>query len=221
MTPKIVLRSGERFGRWVLVRESEYLWGRRAWTCRCDCGNEAVVAQGAIRAGRSRSCGCLHREELSARLTTHGGTNTPEHRAWKDMKGRCLNPDHEEYRNYGARGISVCSEWLDSFPNFLRDMGHRPSPKHSVDRYPNNDGNYEPRNCRWGTDKEQQNNTRRNRLLTVKGKTQTLQQWAEEFGISNMTLSSRLRLGWSVENAVTLPIINNHGGRKSLHANPA
>jgi hypothetical protein len=104
-----------------------------------------------------------------------------EHDAWRGMLARCRNPRHPSYKNYGGRGITACERW-NSFENFLDDMGKRPSPKHSLDRIDNN-GNYEPGNCRWATRREQANNTRMNRFVTFDGRTMTLAQWARETGI--------------------------------------
>lgn len=108
------------------------------------------------------------------------------------MKQRCLNPKHEAYHNYGGRGITICERWKKSFKAFLKDMGRRPTPKHTLDRHPNNDGNYEPGNCRWATRKEQCNNYRCNQVVEFNGKSQTLTQWAEELGIKAVTLHARL-----------------------------
>ncbi|HEY9737554.1 MAG TPA: hypothetical protein V6D06_14770 [Trichocoleus sp.] len=121
------------------------------------------------------------------------------------MKSRCHNPNNAAYDRYGGRGIVVCDRWRESFENFYADMGPRPSEQHSIDRI-NNDGNYEPGNCRWATDKQQSRNTRRNRLLTYNGETLFLDEWAERLSISKHTLQTRLWRGWSVEEAFETPI---------------
>ena len=110
------------------------------------------------------------------------------------------------YANYGGRGITVCDRWLNSFENFLADMGECPEGL-SIDRFPDNDGNYEPRNCRWATAKEQQRNRRNNSILTIGFRTQCISAWSEESGIASKTISQRiLKLGWSPEDAVFTPV---------------
>ena len=119
------------------------------------------------------------------------------------MLSRCTNASVPSYRDYGARGIKVCTEW-HQFENFLRDMGERPN-NHSIDRI-ENDGNYEPSNCRWSTRSEQNNNRRSSALVTFKGKTQTLAKWSSEIGFSHDVIGYRLRSGWSVQRALTTPV---------------
>lgn len=142
----------------------------------------------------------------------HNMSRTPEHRAWQQMKGRCTNPNRSRSDRYVGRGISVCQRWIHSFENFFADMGPRPSPKHSLDRI-NNDGNYTPENCKWSTQKEQQNNTSRNRLITFQGQTKSESEWARHIGIRHGTLLQRLRYGWSLEKALTTPRLKPNSTR--------
>lgn len=132
------------------------------------------------------------------------GNRAPEYGAWSNMIQRCHHPPHPYYKYYGARGITVCNEWRNSFEKFIADMGLRPSPKHSLDRI-DNAGNYEPGNCRWATSMEQMSNTRRNRLITFRGKTQHRAAWARELGMYENTISQRIAKGWPVELALTTP----------------
>jgi hypothetical protein len=138
-------------------------------------------------------------------MTTHALSRIDEYRIWASMKNRCHNPRDQGYAGYGGRGIQVCPRWRDSFENFIADMGRRPSKKHSIDRI-ENAGDYEPSNCRWATWKEQNNNLRTNRLLTLRGTTKTIHQWADEKGVDAKTLDARLRDGWSVEATLTRPV---------------
>lgn len=142
-----------------------------------------------------------HPKRLAA-ITTHGLTNTTEYGVWAGMLSRCYSKNRACYKDYGGRGITVCDRWRNSFKAFLEDMKKRPSLKHSIDRWPNNDGNYEPGNCRWATPEEQHNNTRSNRLLTFEGQTMTLSQWANKKGISKSGLRYRLNGGMSVGEAL-------------------
>ena len=117
------------------------------------------------------------------------------------MNDRCSNPRNKDYKNYGGRGIEVCARWR-SFANFLTDMGPRPGPGYSIDRYPNTNGNYESNNCQWATTKQQNRNTRRNHLITFNGKTQCLSAWAEETSLPWDRILWRLNNGWSIERAL-------------------
>ena len=131
-------------------------------------------------------------------------TDYPEYPIWKQMRRRCSIPTHPKYHLYGARGIRVCDRWNDSFVAFYADMGPRPSPAHSIDRIDNN-GHYTANNCRWATRQQQGRNTRRNRLLTLDGRTMCVQDWSDETGIHTRTIRTRLDRGWSIERALTTP----------------
>lgn len=196
-TPDIV---GKKFNRLLVL--GLYSNGRRTEaSVRCDCGKELTVAAYKVRSGHTRSCGCLKIEELITRRKTHGLSSSPGYDAWALMIRRCTNPRSDAYPNYGGRGIRVCERWL-SFDNFLADMGERP-PGKTLDRYPDNNGNYEPSNCRWATSMEQNNNTRRNRLIEYNGRCQTIGAWATELGVHRNTLTARIERGEPLQHAMS------------------
>ena len=139
------------------------------------------------------------------RLITHGMSGTPEYQAWIDIKHRCFNPNHKRYSDYGGRGISMCDRWKNSFEDFLADMGSRPTAKHSLDRIDNN-ADYSPKNCKWSTKAEQDNNKRNNHLITIDDVTLTIAQWAKKMGFGKKVIGDRLKLGWSEFDAVMTPV---------------
>lgn len=135
----------------------------------------------------------------------HGMNKSPEHRAWVGMKQRCLNPKKREYKHYGGRGITVAPQWIHSFTTFLADVGPRPSPAHSLDRFPDNNGNYEPGNVRWATQQQQVENTRCARMVTIGARTQTISAWEREMGLPKGMVRSREVRGWTIEEAIITP----------------
>jgi hypothetical protein len=134
------------------------------------------------------------------------GRRGPEYEAWRSAKKRCYCQTHKKFPRYGGRGIVMCDRWLTSFDNFLLDMGRRPSPEHSLDRWPDNDGHYEKDNCRWATAAQQNTNTSSNVVLEFQGKRQCVLHWARELGIKATLIYNRLEYGWSVERALTEPV---------------
>ena len=197
---KQTIKKEDKYNRLTAIRFDHKKGNHQYWLFRCDCGNKKVIEVSSVKIGATKSCGCLKKEMLINKNTTHGMTKTREYVAWYHMKRRCYNKNYKKYKNWGGRGITVCNRWL-KFENFYKDMGKRPA-RTSIDRIDNN-GNYEPNNCRWATVKEQNNNRRSNRLLTFNRKTQNITQWTNELGINRSTLYSRLRYGWSVEKALT------------------
>lgn len=194
-------QPGERYGRLVL-ESSE---GMARWRCRCDCGAVHVAIVTDMRAGKTRSCGCLRREATATAQREHGykpkgQRPIPEYEIWQAAKRRCDNPKHPQAHRYSERGIRMCDRWLHDFPAFLADMGPRPSTAHSIERI-DQDGPYSPENCRWASRTEQQRNTSQNRLLTHDGETRTLAEWAEARGIRYGRLYYRLTHGWTPERA--------------------
>lgn len=206
--------TGTKFGRLLVIRRAKNRNKESTcWLCVCDCGEERIVYSQSLRSGYTKSCGCLQRDVARGHRfgLRHGMHGTSEYRSWRSMKMRCLLPTYRQYQHYGGRGIAVCDSWM-KFENFFSDMGFKPTPLHSIDRI-DNDGDYEPRNCRWATDVEQNRNKRPNtrirngnHLLTFKGETMPLIAWAERVGISRITLGSRLKHGWSAERALSEPV---------------
>jgi hypothetical protein len=167
---------GKQFNRLTVINRSEpsrNKCGYALWVCECICGKLTIVTSSRLRKGTTKSCGCLVKDQspINGKLsrTTHGYSRHPSgtYGVWAHMKDRCLNPNCEKFKDYGGRGITICKRWL-KFQNFLKDMGEKPKGL-SIDRI-NNDGNYNKRNCRWATPKQQQNNTRlsKRKCLTKK-----------------------------------------------------
>ncbi len=148
----------------VIERAGSDRHGKLVWLCHCACGQERVVVGSDLRAGKTRSCGCYQWQRAAVANTRHGHTlqrkRTPTYRSWTAMNTRCSNTKSQDWRRYGGRGIEVCPEWRHSFAAFLRDMGPRPSRTYSIDRI-DNDGHYEPGNCRWATPFVQARNHRK------------------------------------------------------------
>jgi hypothetical protein len=204
--PHITTQVGDKFNRWTVISDSFFVRNQRVVQCRCDCGTEKPVRLGRLHKGESRSCGCLQVEEL----TTHGHTanairkDSNEYWIWNSMRQRAINPKHKQYADYGGRGIGLCERWL-KFENFYADMGPRPSKGHSIERKENDKG-YEPSNCRWATRTEQNQNKRNNRFITANGETLCLAEWARRLNCINSTILGRIKMGWSEEKAVTVPV---------------
>jgi hypothetical protein len=194
--------TGKRFGRLVIGERAENIGRHVMWWAQCDCGLKTVVRGAHLVAGRIKSCGC-YRRDFKPR-TTHGAHGTPEWRSWSKMRQRCLDPNNNEYPNYGGRGIGFCVRW-DEFQNFLDDMGKKPTLKHSIERL-DNDADYGPANCIWADADTQANNKRNTKRYHFRGDVKTLPQWAAEYQLPSKTLWSRLREGWTFERAVLTPL---------------
>lgn len=187
---------GERFGRLTV-----FFAKGRSRKCRCDCGNEITVGRAsALTSGNTTSCGCLRNELTRTRFKKHGACRTPIYAVWSGMIQRCENHKNKKFDRYGGRGIFVCKEWRESFDVFFRDMGNPPNGC-SLDRI-DNDGPYSPSNCRWANHKTQSRNKGNNRIITLQGRSLTVSEWAEERGISQRTILTRLRIGWDGSRAV-------------------
>lgn len=191
--------TGMSFSRLTVIGEAR----KHYWLCRCECGVEKSIYQSNLISGRTRSCGCLNRENLNVK-GTHRKTGTEAYRVWAAMKARCYRVTSKDYPNWGGRGITVCDRWKNSFENFLEDMGDRP-PGFTIDRIDVN-GNYEPGNCRWATKEQQSRNKTNNHVITFNGESACISEWAERVGIKYFTICSRLASGWTVEDSLTIPI---------------
>lgn len=190
--------TGKRFERLVVVERTANNKRQPVWICKCDCGNYTKVQSSNLKSGNVRSCGCLAKEIKPS--LTHGLHGTRLYEIWHGMKQRCYLPTVKPYKNYGGRGIKVCDEWKNDFMSFYNwaiTNGYREYL--TLDRI-DNDGNYEPNNCRWITRKEQSNNKRTNRYITYNGKTHTLSQWCEILGVKRHILKYRLN-HWGIDRA--------------------
>ena len=204
---------GHRFGRLTVLQRAFSKPNKGIfWLCRCDCDSEATVLGSKLLNGHTRSCGCLRRNMM----TTHGhsgnGKNrkrSPTYQSWQNMISRCTQPSNPAFEHYKKRKITVCDQWRD-FKYFLADMGERPEGM-TLDRIDNN-GNYEPKNCRWATKREQANNRITNNVFLYSGKEYTLADLARTTGTSKDTLRVRLVRpgGWTVKDAVETPTIPRH-----------
>ena len=189
--------TGQKFGRLIAIEKTDRRSGKGSivWKCKCDCGKETFVSSSSLRSGNTQSCGCLNKELV----TTHGMKNTSEYRSWQSMKDRCYNPNYNQFKDYGGRGIIVCDRWKDSFENFFSDMGPKPSNKHSIDRI-DNDGNYELGNCKWSTAREQVRNRRHQRdvkLIDPEGQEYLIaggliKQFCKDTGLDSSNINSVL-----------------------------
>lgn len=197
---------GRTFGRLLVIERAPHCENRPHWRCRCECSQVVVISAKHLRNNNTRSCGCLKRETTRDRNMKHGltiGKNRPPcYRIWANAKSRCFDRNNPAFSHYGGRGITMCAEWANDFLAFVRDMGPRPSSAHSLDRV-NNDGNYEPTNCRWATRIEQLNNTRRNRAIVVRGEhIKSIAIASQIFGVNYRWLRDRIARGMSPERAI-------------------
>lgn len=199
--------TGKRFGKWIVICRAPDKLGTEdiaMWKCICDCGTVRDVRGYTLRHGMSRSCGCVKKEGTHF---THGKSYHPLYGVWQRMKGCTESETHQDYKYYGAKGIRVYTGWLEDFENFYKwaiDNGYREGLE--IDRI-NNDGNYEPSNCRWATRTEQMNNTSRTHRIVYDGESHTLSEWSDLVGIPHAILYSRLfYYKWSPEKTLTTPV---------------
>lgn len=200
---KSVNIADQKFSRLHAIKlHSRDKHNRERWLFKCDCGQEKIIDKSSVKTGKTKSCGCLQLENNKIVGITHNRSKTREFKIWLGIKKRCLDKNHSTHKEYGGRGIIICDKWKDSFENFLVDMGESPSNFHSIDRI-NNNGNYESSNCRWATRKEQQNNCRRNRIISYKGDNYTLSNLCDKLGLKYQLVYDRVtKLQWTIEEAV-------------------
>lgn len=189
MMSRIDVKVGDVYGRLTVLHE---IGGYpRKFECLCSCGNKTDKYLSNLRnsgeRGSTKSCGCIRSETTIARNLVHGLAGTPEHEVWCGIKKRCGDKNSKDYVNYGGRGIGICAEWSESFESFLSHVGSRPSPQHSIDRFPNNDGNYEPGNVRWATRTDQNRNTRVSRMVEIDGAIKCVSEWDSLFSESGVS----------------------------------
>lgn len=207
--------TNQKFGRLLALNPTDKRkHGGVVWFCKCDCGNFTEVKSSSLICGETKSCGCLYLEMPKSKK--HGMNETRIYKIFTAMHQRCSNPNNPEYHNYGGRGIRVCNEWTgeSGFVNFYDwALKNGYDCTLTIDRV-NNDGNYEPSNCKWSTFIRQQNNKRTNHNLTYLGKTQSIADWAREVGLEYNTLRARIcKYGWSVEGALTIPVDESRSRR--------
>lgn len=223
---KFIDLSGQRFGfLTVLRRDGNHMRkykskrdrkGPILWLCRCDCGQEIRARSDLLIRGRRKSCamnGHKNMEYLKDLPRSPRHDAPSEYSTWEHMLRRCYYKKDDKYSIYGARGITVCERWRTSFLSFLADMGRKPTPQHTIDRK-NNDGNYEPANCRWATAKEQGRNLRRSVYVEYNGERQLLMDVADRAGLNRAVIYGRLKMGWSLEDSLTTPVRPRRKNRK-------
>lgn len=205
---KCIDLTGQKFGRLTVIKRAENKGTRATWLCKCDCGNELIVVGKNLRTGNTKSCGCYQQDIAREAQTKHKGSNTRLYGVWACMIQRCSNPNNCSYKRYGARGIKVYEEWFDFvvFQNWALQNGY--ADNLSIDRIDVN-GNYEPSNCRWATQKEQCQNTRKNHNITINGETHCINEWARIYNIKREIIKDRILRGWDEVKAVITPKISN------------
>jgi len=203
--------TGQKFFCWTVIKLSFRIGKKSYWECRCDCGTIRVVQEYDLKNKEGQTCGCLKNKGKPKKIKIthkinelHGMSSWPEHKVWRNMKGRCYNRNDQAFADYGGRGIEVCESWRNSFTNFITDMGRRPSSDYSIDRI-DNDKNYEKGNCKWSTHSQQAGNRRKKRILTFDGKSLTLAQLARIAGIKYNKLLQRLNENWPSKPAAIVP----------------
>lgn len=197
--------TGMEFGRLTVLSMSDEKQGKKyKWLCQCSCGNLTIKAGADMKKGNTKSCGCLAKELSPTWAIKHGMSSTKEYAAWAAMIDRCNREGNEYFSKYGGRGVEVCEDWLNNFEAFMLDMGKAPTKTHSLERI-DNDGNYEPSNCKWGTKQEQSQNRSNTVWIEYNGETKCLAEWARTIGVSSATFRHRV-LKFGIELAMTMSL---------------
>jgi hypothetical protein len=219
---KLEISKNMKFGRLTVIKEVENHrtpsgQTKRKIKCRCNCGTKVEVLLASLIRGNTKSCGCYQIElvkEKGRLKSEKSGNKHPYYNTYSNMLKRCYNEDNPDYKRWGGRGIKVCKRWRrgdgkkSGLLCFVEDMGEKPDKSYTLDRI-NNNGNYEPNNCRWVSRKENCRNTRQNRFIKYKGERFTLGQIVEKYGVRGLNpqaLWSRLNLGWGIKEALTTPV---------------
>ena len=210
---------GMTFGRLIVLSVSEN--NKNKVICQCSCPNKTIkeIFKYCLISGHTKSCGCLVKEAVSKTAKTHGMSNTKEYRTFKSILTRCFNPNCKEYKHYGAKGITICERWKNSFENFLADMGKCPPDKTSLDRIDNN-GNYEPGNCRWSTAEEQNRNKSNSIKIPYDGKKLSMLEWSKITGLNISTIRNRYIRGYSEDQILSPEITRPASLYSSIIENP-
>lgn len=204
--------TGQRFGRWTVIEKApdKRKGSNMVWKCICDCGTVKYVNGAMLRTGETKSCGCYNSDVVIQRNTKHGKSNTRLYVIWSDMKDRTTRKNSENYYRYGARGIKVCDEWLNDFSTFEKwaiENGY--NDKLTIDRIDNN-GDYEPNNCRWADTTTQMNNTSRNKYIEYQGETHTLAEWCRMLKLNYDMVRGRIDRGWEKDKWFIPPVRKKH-----------
>lgn len=184
--------TGRKFGLLTVIREGKTVNKNRAWRCKCKCGKVKNILGSNLTGGRSKSCGCLQKENASKASKTHGGAGTRLYNLYKGMKQRCTNQNLPSYKYYGGKGITICEEWLSDFSKFKEwCLRNQYTDQRTIDRI-NPNGNYCPENCRWVSFEKQQNNKLNSVFITINNEKKTAAEWAKENKINKQTLYSKI-----------------------------
>ena len=191
----------QKFDKLLVIEKTDVRISKKVfWKCLCDCGNIKYVQTYHLTKGIIQSCGCSSTKYKQTEFTK------PLYIIWQGMKNRCYNPKHENYVNYNGKGISICDEWKDDFELFYNwSISNGYKKGLSIDRI-NNNGNYEPSNCRWVTKREQMWNTSKNKIIEYKNETRCMAEWCDILNLNYETIQSRFHRGWNVEKTFETPI---------------
>lgn len=211
--------TGQKFGKLTVIkRTTNSKWNETRWICKCECGKETITTYGKLAYNHKKSCGCILKEVVSKTHSKHKLRKDRLYNIWAKMKQRCYNTNNKSYKNYGGRGIKICKEWLEEengFINFYKwaiNNGYKEhlekfgSKNTTIDRIDVN-GNYEPNNCRWATQREQSLNRRSNVFISYNGETKTISEWVEKTNLTYSSIKHRLKRGWSIERTLTTPLL--------------